>query len=186
MTTLILDAFGTLIEKKPRRTNPYSRLADVAGGEMRLPFLTRNEPIRVLANELNVGFLAPYLERQIKTEIDSFLLYPDVPRTLLEWRGRGFQIAVCSNLAFEYCAAVRGLLPMVSHFIFSCEIGAAKPDPEIYATACRVLKCRPRDALFIGDSKRADYDGPRAFGIKARLINRGQGELLAHCFPGNC
>ncbi|KFX71103.1 hypothetical protein TMS3_0103960 [Pseudomonas taeanensis MS-3] len=186
MKTLILDAFGTLIEKRPRRTNPYTSLADAAGVEMRLPFLTRNEPISVLANELNVGFLAPYLERQIKTEIDSFLLYSDVQRTLLEWRGLGFQIAVCSNLAFEYCSAVRGLLPMVNHFIFSCEIGAAKPDPEIYATTCRVLKCRPRDALFIGDSKRADYDGPRAFGIKARLINRGQGELLAHCFPGNC
>lgn len=185
MTTLILDVFGTLIKKRSRRANPYSRLADVAGGEIRLPFLTRNEPISVLATELNVGFLAPYLEREIKTEIESFLLYPDVQRTLLEWRGQGFQIAVCSNLAFEYCAAVRGLLPMVNNFTFSCEVGAAKPDPEIYASACRVLKCRPRDALFIGDSKRADYDGPRAFGIKARLINRGKGELLAHCFPGS-
>ena len=93
-------------------------------------------------------------------------------------RGAGHKIAVCSNLAFEYCATVRQLLPTIDEFVFSCEVGTAKPQPEIYAEACQRLRCQPKDVLFIGDSKRADFEGPLAFGMCARLIDREAGENL--------
>mgnify|MGYP003404208757 CR=1 FL=1 len=39
-------------------------------------------------------------------------------------------------------------------------------------------KTTKRKLLFIGDSKRADFEGPLAFGMCARLIDREAGENL--------
>jgi putative hydrolase of the HAD superfamily len=36
--------------------------------------------------------------------------------------------------------------------VLSCEVGCAKPDPRIYATALRGVGADPADALFIDDT----------------------------------
>ena len=182
VSVVIFDAFGTLIPKARRRINPYSRL--VVGGDSgksaRRPFLTRNVAIDVFAEELGLAYLVPLLRREIQQEISELTLYADVELTLAALRGAGYRIAICSNLGFEYCAAVRAMLPTVDEFVFSCEVGAAKPEREIYMEACARMSCRPRDALFVGDSKRADVEGPEAFGMSARLIDRGSGQSLSN------
>ena len=178
-STIIFDAFGTLIQRAKKRENPYARLVSPgASADQRHQVLTRNVPIDVFAEELGLEHLIPLLRREIEQEIAALALYPDVLQTLARLRGAGHKIAVCSNLAFEYCATVRLLLPTVDEFVFSCEVGAAKPQPQIFDEACQRLRCRPRDVLFIGDSRRADFEGPVAFGMRARLIEREAGENL--------
>ena len=181
VSVVIFDAFGTLIPKARRRINPYSRLvvSGDSGKSARRPFLTRNVTIDVFAEELGLAYLVPLLRREIQQEISELTLYADVELTFAALRGAGYRIAICSNLAFEYCAAVRAMLPSVDEFVFSCEVGAAKPEREIYMEACARMSCRPRDALFVGDSKRADVEGPEAFGMSARLIDRGSGQSLS-------
>ena len=66
----------------------------------------------------------------------------------------------------------------------SYEVGAAKPDPAIYRAACDALGSRPRDVLFIGDSKRCDLHGPQAFGMQARWLDRKGGQTLPDCLEG--
>lgn len=186
VSVVIFDAFGTLIPKALRRVNPYSRLIGNgdSGKSVRRPFLTRNVAIDVFAEELGLAYLVPLLRREIQQEIDELTLYPDVELTLSKLRGAGYRIAVCSNLAFEYCASVRAILPAIDEFIFSCEVGAAKPEREIYIEACTRMSCRPRDTLFVGDSKKADIEGPKAFGMQARLIDRGSGQSLSTALFG--
>ncbi len=178
-STIIFDAFGTLIQRAKKRENPYARLVSPgANADLRHQVLTRNVPIDVFAEEQGLEHLIPLLWRDIEQEIAALALYPDVLQNIARLRGAGHKIVVCSNLAFEYCATVRQLLPVLDEFVFSCEVGAAKPQPQIYEEACQRLRCRPKDVLFIGDSKRADFEGPLAYGMRARLIDREAGQTL--------
>src|SRR6218665_795141 len=46
-----------------------------------------------------------------------------------------------------------------------------KPHQTMYRLACAELRCAPADALFVGDSKRCDFEGPKAFGMQARWLD---------------
>lgn len=41
---------------------------------------------------------------------------------------------------------------LFDHIIVSAEIGIAKPDPGIFRKACKIVKARPRECVFIDDS----------------------------------
>lgn len=173
---IVFDVFGTLVTYRGRRTNPYLRLVSKDGE--RLPFLTRNVPIDTFAGELGLSHLVPTIRRELDEEIGALRLFEDVTLTLRKIRAYGKKIAVCSNMASEYGEAVRSLLPGMDAYVFSYEMGAKKPEPAIYQAVCDSLGCRPKDIMFIGDSKRADYEGPRQFGMQARLIDRKGGQTI--------
>lgn len=89
------------------------------------------------------------------------------------------RIALCSNLAYGYGGKVKALLPeVVESKVFSYEVGAKKPEPEIYQAVCEQLGLPPARILFIGDSPRCDEKGPREFGMKSLLLNRKTGQTL--------
>lgn len=180
------DAFGTLIGYGGRRINPYLRLVDAAPSEKmaRLPFLTRNVPVDVFADELGRTHLLPVIQRELAEEVAGLQLFDEVGVTLRKLRAVGTRIAVCSNLAYEYGGAVRRLLPDLDAYLFSYELGAAKPDPAIYAATCTALGCRPREVLLIGDSRRCDFEGPRAFGMQAGWLDRKNGLTLLDALQG--
>lgn len=183
---VVFDAFGTLIGYGGRRVNPYLRLVDAAPGEKtaRLPFLTRNVPVDVFADELGRAHLLPVIRHELAEEVAGLRLFDEVSVTLRKLRTAGTRIAVCSNLAYEYGTAVRRLLPDMDAYLFSYEVGAAKPDPAIYAATCTALGYRPREVLFIGDSKRCDFEGPRAFGMQAGWLHRKSGLTLLDALQG--
>lgn len=179
-TAIVFDGFGTLLHYAGRRTNPYLRLVQAGEGEavMRLLFLTRDVPVDVFAKELGLTYLVPQIHHELEVEISGLRLYPEVEEVIRRLRASGRHLAVCSNLAAAYGGAVHDLLRSMDRYIFSYEVGAAKPDPIIYQRVCDDLGCRPDQVLFIGDSKRCDYHGPQAFGMQARHLNRGAGQTL--------
>ena len=91
----------------------------------------------------------------------------------LEWLGdRGVKRAICSNAPFPPEMMRRqvesnGLAQLVDAVVFSSEVGRRKPAPEVYAVTLEAVGVRPRDALFVGDRVREDYEGPRAAGMRA-------------------
>lgn len=174
---VVFDAFGTLITYAGHRINPYRHL--FGAGAARLPFLTRNAGIEAFAEDLGLAHLIPVMRRELTQEIAALRLFDDVETTLRSLRAQGRKIAICSNLAAEYGPSVRRLLPVAEAYIFSYELGVKKPEPAIYEAVCTRVGCKPRDVLFIGDSKRADFEGPRSFGMQARLIDRKAGQTLA-------
>ena len=181
MKTIIFDVFGTLITQPGRRIDGYSRLFSAE----RLPFMTRNVDIEVFAEELGREHLLPLIKHELADEMAAFVLFNDVSATLRELRAEGWAIGLCSNLAKPYGAAVLALLPGLDAYVFSYEVGAKKPDPIIYQAACSAMNCRPGDVLFVGDSRKADFEGPRAFGMQARLIDRKGGQMLKDVLKGD-
>ena len=181
ISAVCFDVFGTLITRPARRINPYMRLAQ---NGQRLPFMTRDVPIEVFAEKLGLSHLVPVIQHELAEDLKALQLFQDVDLVLRKLRGAGKKVAVCSNLAQAYGSAVRDLLPGLDGYLLSYEIGAAKPDPAIYRAVCDALGSRPRDVLFIGDSKRCDVHGPQSFGMQARLVDRSSGQTLINALTG--
>jgi len=68
--------------------------------------------------------------------------------------------------------------------VLSFEVGLAKPDPAIFDLVRAELDCAPGEMVFVGDSKRCDFDGPQAFGMQARWLDRRGGQSLHDALAG--
>ena len=77
---------------------------------------------------------------------------------------------MCSNLAAGYAPALRGLLPGLEGYFLSCELGFAKPDERMYRAVAEGMGAPAREILFVGDSRRCDWEGPRNFGMRSALF----------------
>ena len=92
---------------------------------------------------------------------------------VLSWLGaHGIRRAICSNAPFPPEMMRRqvdsnGVGEMVDAVIFSSEVGRRKPAPEVYRAALSAIGVDARNALFVGDRVREDYEGPRALGMRA-------------------
>ncbi|MEU1285142.1 HAD-IA family hydrolase [Kitasatospora sp. NPDC005856] len=84
--------------------------------------------------------------------------YPDAVPVLRELRRRGVPVAVVSNVGWDLRPIFRahGLDELVDVYVLSCEVGAQKPDPVIFETACERLGLAPADVLMVGDDLTCD------------------------------
>ncbi|MGH3648850.1 MAG: HAD family hydrolase [Micromonosporaceae bacterium] len=97
----------------------------------------------------------------------------DAVRVLATLRSRGVRIAVVSDCTHEVPTAWQTfpLAPYADAAVFSIEVGACKPDLQMYATACDRLGVPPRDCLYIGDGGSRELTGARQAGMAAiRLV----------------
>ncbi|WP_372366298.1 HAD family hydrolase [Candidatus Uabimicrobium sp. HlEnr_7] len=113
-------------------------------------------------------------ETALKKELRSAQLYPEVKQVLHELKS--YKIAVISNLATPYCQPFfdLGLNNFVDDYIFSCEMGITKPNPQIYKIIQQKWSLPPREILMVGDSLTCDVHGPYKVGFDAILLNRSQ------------
>lgn len=56
--------------------------------------------------------------------------------------------------------------------ITSCEVGFAKPHPQIFLAACQEMKVRPAEVIFIGDREDRDIAGAAAVGMKTVQVGK--------------
>ncbi|MEU5778926.1 HAD family hydrolase [Streptomyces venezuelae] len=84
--------------------------------------------------------------------------YADAAEVLTGLRERGIGIAVVSNIGWDLRPVFRahGLDAYVDAYVLSYEHEMQKPDPRLFAVACDALGVDPRDALMVGDDRRAD------------------------------
>ncbi|MGB8690815.1 MAG: HAD-IA family hydrolase, partial [Microcoleus sp.] len=59
----------------------------------------------------------------------------------------------------------------------STEVGAAKPDSQIFTVALQKHNCIAENVVHIGDSFKADYCGAKTAGLNAIWLNRQQEKL---------
>ncbi|MFD8787482.1 HAD family hydrolase [Kitasatospora sp. NPDC059599] len=88
----------------------------------------------------------------------SWRPYPDTAPVLHELRRRGVPVAVVSNIGWDLRPVFRahGLDELVDSYVLSYEVGAQKPDPAIFETACARLGLAPADVLMVGDDRTCD------------------------------
>ncbi|GAB5517717.1 HAD family hydrolase [Rhodopirellula baltica] len=174
---VIFDLFGTLIHLR-RDTNPYLQLCRAIGDSSRI-----RESLVVDALTLadfcdHIGVTHPPhlagIQRDLDADIDDASVFADSLPTLRAIRDRGLRVALISNLASPYKRAVTQLT-LDSHFdatLYSCDLGIAKPNPDIYRAALTQLGSSPESTLMVGDSQRSDVGGPMACGIRGLLLDR--------------
>ena len=181
---ILFDVYGTLVKIHDKRA-PFRQLIQIGADQGRKPCaedaeILMGQPVGLLdaAELLGIRLMdadRERLERDLHAEVASIVPFSDTLRALDELKNRGFKIGLCSNLALQYAAPVLSALPRaLDAYIWSFDAGAIKPDPAIYAHACRQLCCAPGDVLMVGDTVEADVDGPRSFGMQAILLDREQ------------
>ena len=107
-------------------------------------------------------------------EASSWAVYPDVEETLSELERRGLALAIVSN----WDSSLPPLLEALSlarrfqTIAVSAIEETGKPDAEIFLRACARVGLEPAQCLHVGDSRREDFDGARAAGLRAVLLDR--------------
>jgi HAD superfamily hydrolase (TIGR01509 family) len=98
--------------------------------------------------------------------------YPDALDVLRALRERGIAVGVVSNIGWDLRPVFRehGLDPYIDTYVLSYEHGIQKPDARLFATACAALDVDPRDALMVGDDRRAD-GGAAALGCGVHFVD---------------
>jgi putative hydrolase of the HAD superfamily len=115
-----------------------------------------------------------------------FRAYPDVPEALAELRRLGCRLVAVSNwdVSLHDVLERLGLARHLAAVATSAEVGAAKPDPAIFARALELAGVEAAAALHAGDSVEADVLGARGAGIAAVLVDRRGGDGLRSAGAG--
>jgi putative hydrolase of the HAD superfamily len=105
-------------------------------------------------------------------------LYPEVPNVLRQLRPR-FQLAVISNFdgRLRFILEHLGISKYFTHVFISSEIGADKPDPEIYRRALRLIDLKASEVLHVGDDPRRDWEAARTAGLSIFRLDRPKNSL---------
>jgi HAD superfamily hydrolase (TIGR01509 family) len=101
----------------------------------------------------------------------GWTVYPDAVPTLAALRARGIRTVAVSNVGFDLRPVLDGLglLAHLDAVVLSFEVGAVKPEPEIFTAACEAVGVAPAEALMVGDHAAAD-GGAADVGIRTLLL----------------
>lgn len=125
--------------------------------------------------------------RKREVRADARRLYDEVwgcietHSAVLDWvatlRARGVQVHLASNQHPERARLMAGSLGYRDHFdtcFFSCEIGAAKPSEEFFATVLARLGATTEEVVFVDDSA-GHTRAARRLGIRSITWHHRQG-----------
>ena len=105
-------------------------------------------------------------------------IYPEVAEVLASLHQR-FELAVVSNFDGRLRMILEhlGLTKYFAHVFLSSELGADKPDPEIYRRALQISARRPDETLHAGDDPERDWEGATAAGLSCFRLHRPTNSL---------
>ena len=105
-------------------------------------------------------------------------LYPDVPDVLHELTSR-FELGIISNFDRRLYTILEhlGIAPFFDHVFISSQLGADKPDVEIYRRALAMSGFLADEALYVGDDPERDWKGAAAAGLRVFKLDRCKNSL---------
>jgi putative hydrolase of the HAD superfamily len=98
---------------------------------------------------------------------------PEDGPTLRGLRRRGYVLGLASNYDRRLRSVAAGLAPLkpVEHLVISSEVGWRKPARPFFDAVCQAVGTGPGRVLFVGDDPANDYEGARAAGLQAVLLD---------------
>ncbi|HKC23448.1 MAG TPA: HAD-IA family hydrolase [Thermoanaerobaculia bacterium] len=101
-------------------------------------------------------------------------VYPDARAVIGELKARGLTLLVISNWDSSLPALLHRLelAPLFDFVVVSAVVGHSKPSGRIFEEALRLVELPAPAVLHVGDSLKDDYDGARAAGLAALLLDR--------------
>jgi putative hydrolase of the HAD superfamily len=191
---VVFDLFGTLVYEFPRvdwdewlettaavleaepeafasawHATAIDRQTGVAG--------TIDENLRTVAARAGAwptdAQVAEALEARAELYRKWFVPKPGAEEILRELRERRMPTALISMCAPDTPTLWRAspLAGLIDVEVFSCEVGARKPEPEIYLAATERLHVEPNACLYVGDGAYAELTGASSVGMYAVLIS---------------
>ena len=111
-------------------------------------------------------------------EAGVWKLYPEVLDVLEQLRER-FQLAVISNFdgRLRFILQHLGISKYFAHVFISSELGADKPDPEIFRRALKVMHLDANEVLHVGDDPERDWKAAKAAGLWVFRLDRPRNSL---------
>jgi len=111
-------------------------------------------------------------------EAGVWQLYPEVIDVLQALPGQ-LRLAVVSNFdgRLRMILEQLGISKFLSFVFVSSEIGADKPDPEIFRRALRFADFSPNDVLHVGDDPERDWNAAAAAGLQVFKLERPKNSL---------
>ena len=105
-------------------------------------------------------------------------LYPEVPAVLEELAPR-FQLDVISNFdgRLRFILQHLGISKFFSQVFISSELGADKPDPEIFRRALNLIDLNANEVLHVGDDPERDWKAAKAAGLLVFRLDRPRNSL---------
>jgi putative hydrolase of the HAD superfamily len=105
-------------------------------------------------------------------------LYPEVLGVLEQLRPR-FQLAVISNFdgRLRFILQHLGISNYFSYIFISSELGADKPDPEIFRRALKIIHLNADEVLHVGDDPERDWKAAAAAGLLVFRLDRPRNSL---------
>jgi len=105
-------------------------------------------------------------------------LYPEVSDVLEKLRPR-FQLAVVSNFdgRLRFILEHLGISNYFAHVFVSSEIGADKPDPEIFRRVLKFIDLKPTEVLHVGDDSERDWQAASEAGLLIFRLDRQKNSL---------
>ena len=112
------------------------------------------------------------------TEAGVWELYPEVLEVLGKLSQR-FQLSVVSNFdgRLRMILEQLGVSKFFKQVFLSSELGADKPDPEIFRRALNVLRLQPNEVLHVGDDPQRDWKAGTAAGLSIFQLDRKKNSL---------
>ena len=111
-------------------------------------------------------------------EAGVWKLYPEVLDVLKQLRER-FQLAVISNFDGRLRLILQnlGISKYFAHIFISSELGADKPDPEIFRRALEVMHLDANEVLHVGDDPERDWKAAKEAGLLVFQLDRPKNSL---------
>jgi putative hydrolase of the HAD superfamily len=199
LTTVLLDALGTLVELQPPAPRLRARLAEAGfdvsderagagiGAEIEYYLAhhlegsnraaledLRDRCAAVLMDALHLDGLDHATARGALMGALEFRPYHDAIPALNALRTDGHGLVVVSNwdCALPDWLAPSGLLELLDGVVTSAEVGVAKPDARVFRRALQLAGAGAEQAVHVGDSPDNDVKGARSAGIRAVLVQR--------------
>jgi HAD superfamily hydrolase (TIGR01549 family) len=108
--------------------------------------------------------------------LDMWWAYDDAAPLLEALRERGVRTAVLSNVGVDIRPVMARQGLEADAVILSCEVGAVKPQPQIFAAALDALGVPAEATLMVGDAW-TDDGGAAALGIRTLILPRTRGRF---------
>ncbi len=104
---------------------------------------------------------------------DAWVCPPQTAEILRTLDERGYGLGMASNFDHRLSEVIAGKpeLHAIQRIQISAAAGWSKPAPAFFNAAARLAQLPPSQMLFVGDDLHNDYDGSRAAGFTALLLD---------------
>lgn len=174
------DAFSQCFASAPPLAFPGLAPAEIPPAEYAYWYRLTEQTFAKAGGLAAIGDFAAFFPQVYATfaTADAWELYPDILPALHHWRAQGMPVGVISNFdsrLYNVLDAL-GLSDWVTTVTISSQVGAAKPQREIFQAAW-YAQGQPEPPLWhIGDSWSADVLGARAMGWRGIHLCRDGAE----------